>query len=381
MKKQGIWDLPLQQIPFPGRSFEVLSMDYNMLANQSLNSTRAPAHNYPAWREQATQAYISGFKRAYETNRAPFFVGNHFEEWNGGIYMDAVEEALKHIARERDKGGDIRMVSFRQFTDWLDVQPPQILAKLRGLEVGQAPAGAGSGSEMGVLTLEGVRKIPGTDMRNFSHECRQPRPPALEPHEPHHRPRPSPRRPDRRRRRERAARDRVRLRRDLGRRRQHQLRHQHGRHRLRGPGERHDAPELSGKTVDGGQLDVDDYRGKVVVLNVWGSWCGPCRAEAKNFEKVYQDTRDQGVQFVGINTRDTSTTAALRFEKEQGVTYPSLYDPSGKLMLRFEKGTLNPQAIPSTLVIDRDGKIAARALQALSEEKLRKMLDPVLAEK
>ncbi|MFV0134367.1 TlpA family protein disulfide reductase [Streptomyces sp. HMX87] len=145
--------------------------------------------------------------------------------------------------------------------------------------------------------------------------------------------------------------------------------------------DRHDAPELSGRTVDGGQLDVDDYRGEVVVLNVWGSWCGPCRAEAKNFEKVHQDTKDQGVRFVGINTRDTSTAAALRFEEEQGVTYPSLYDPSGKLMLRFEKGTLNPQAIPSTLIIDRDGKIAARALQALSEEKLRKMLDPVMAEK
>ncbi|WP_086737342.1 hypothetical protein [Streptomyces glaucescens] len=140
-KKQGIWDLPLQQIPFPGRSFEVLSMDYNMLANQSVNSTNAPAHNYPGWREQSAQAYIQGFKRAYETNRAPFFIGNHFEQWNGGIYMDAVEEALKHIAREKDKGEDVRLVSFRQFTDWLDVQRPEVLAKLRTLGVGQAPAG------------------------------------------------------------------------------------------------------------------------------------------------------------------------------------------------------------------------------------------------
>jgi hypothetical protein len=140
-KRQGLWDLPLQQMPFPGHSFEVLSMDYNILANQSVNSTNAPAYNYPAWREQAAQAYISGFKRAYETNRAPFFVGNHFEQWNGGIYMDAVEDALKHIARERDKGADIRLVSFRQFTDWLDVQRPEALARLRTLGVGQAPAG------------------------------------------------------------------------------------------------------------------------------------------------------------------------------------------------------------------------------------------------
>ncbi|MDT0392189.1 TlpA family protein disulfide reductase [Streptomyces dubilierae] len=146
-------------------------------------------------------------------------------------------------------------------------------------------------------------------------------------------------------------------------------------------GERADAPDLSGKTVDGKQLDVGDYKGKVVVVNVWGSWCPPCRAEAPGFQKVSEDLKDQGVQFVGINTRDTSTGPALAFEKTYGVTYPSLYDPTGKLMLRFERGTLNPQAIPSTLVFDRDGKIAARSLQALSEEKLRKMIAPVLAEK
>ncbi len=140
-RKQGIWDLPLQAVPFPGRSFEVLSMDYNMLANQSLNSTKAPPANYPAWREQATEAYIAGFRRAYETNRAPLFIGNHFEEWNGGIYMDAVEESLKHIAREREKGGNVRMVSFRQFTDWLDVQRPEVLDRLRSLGVGEQPAG------------------------------------------------------------------------------------------------------------------------------------------------------------------------------------------------------------------------------------------------
>ncbi|MCX4737492.1 TlpA family protein disulfide reductase [Streptomyces antibioticus] len=146
-------------------------------------------------------------------------------------------------------------------------------------------------------------------------------------------------------------------------------------------GKRSALPDLSGETVDGGQLDVGSFKGKVVVLNVWGSWCAPCRAEAPNFEKVHQDLKADGVQFVGINTRDNGTDKALAFEKQQGVTYPSLYDPTGKLMLRFEKGTLNPQAIPSTLVIDREGKIAARSLAALSEDKLRKMIAPVLAEK
>ncbi|MET9442971.1 TlpA disulfide reductase family protein [Streptomyces sp. NPDC006610] len=146
-------------------------------------------------------------------------------------------------------------------------------------------------------------------------------------------------------------------------------------------GERAALPALSGKTVSGGHVDVADHRGKVVVINVWGSWCPPCRAEAKNFEAVYKDLKDDGVEFVGINTRDASTGLARAFEKEFGVTYPSLYDPTGKLMLRFAKGTLNPQAVPSTLVVDREGKIAARTLQALSEKKLREMIAPVLAEK
>ena len=146
-------------------------------------------------------------------------------------------------------------------------------------------------------------------------------------------------------------------------------------------GERAQAPDLSGKTVDGKQLDVADYKGKVVVLNVWGSWCAPCRAEAPNLEKVYSDLKSKGVQFVGINTRDTSTQNAVAFEKSYGVTFPSLYDPTGKLMLRFKKGTLNPQAVPSTLVLDQEGRIAARSLAALSEDKLRKMISPVLAEK
>jgi thiol-disulfide isomerase/thioredoxin len=146
-------------------------------------------------------------------------------------------------------------------------------------------------------------------------------------------------------------------------------------------GERTPAPDLSGKTIAGKTLDVADYKGKVVVLNVWGSWCNPCRAEAKYFAKVSKAYADKGVQFVGINTRDTSTGAALAFEKDWDITYPSLYDPTGKLLLRFKKGTLNPQAIPSTLILDRDGKIAARSLSALSEERLLKMLKPVVAEK
>ncbi|MFF4247502.1 TlpA family protein disulfide reductase [Streptomyces sp. NPDC001822] len=145
--------------------------------------------------------------------------------------------------------------------------------------------------------------------------------------------------------------------------------------------DRTDAPKLDGTTLEGKPLDIADYKGKVVVLNFWGSWCGPCRAEAKHFQKVSEETGAQGVQFVGVNTRDPQKSLAVSFEEDFGVTYPSLYDPTGKLLLRFPKGTLNPQAIPSTVVVDREGRIAARSLAALDAAKLREMIDPLVAEK
>lgn len=145
--------------------------------------------------------------------------------------------------------------------------------------------------------------------------------------------------------------------------------------------ERLAAPDISGETTDGEQLALADYRGKVVVLNVWGSWCAPCRAEAPNLRKVAEDTEDRGVQFVGINTRDLDVANARAFDRSFKIEYPSLYDPSGKLILKFPKNSLSPQAIPSTLILDREGKIAVRALKPLSEKELRKALEPVIEEK
>lgn len=146
-------------------------------------------------------------------------------------------------------------------------------------------------------------------------------------------------------------------------------------------GERQAAPDISGKGVDGERLELSDYKGKIVVLNVWGSWCAPCRAEAPNLAKVAKETEGEDVQFVGINTRDLDRANAKAFERNYGVEYPSFFDPSGKLILRFPKGSLSPQAIPSTLILDREGKIAVRALKELSEKELRSALDPLTAEK
>ncbi|MEU9117918.1 TlpA disulfide reductase family protein [Streptomyces sp. NPDC048483] len=141
------------------------------------------------------------------------------------------------------------------------------------------------------------------------------------------------------------------------------------------------APDLSGTTTRGKPLDIADHKGKVVVLNVWSSTCGPCIAEAPGFAKVAKSTRGQGVRFVGINTEDTDTAQALAFEERHKVPYPSLSDPSGKLLLRFPKGTLNPQFIPATIVLDKKGRPAARAVGPVDEGALREMIDPLVREK
>jgi peroxiredoxin len=138
---------------------------------------------------------------------------------------------------------------------------------------------------------------------------------------------------------------------------------------------------ISGKDLDGKQLSLSDYRGKIVVLNVWGSWCSPCRAEADGLETVYNADKAKGVQFVGIDTRDLQTAQPKAFVADHNITYPSLYDPAGDLLLKFPAGTLNPQTIPTTIILDRQGRVAARALLPLSSSQLTQMLTPVLAEK
>lgn len=146
-------------------------------------------------------------------------------------------------------------------------------------------------------------------------------------------------------------------------------------------GHRPAAPDISGTTVDGKHLALSDYPGKIIVLNVWGSWCDPCRAEAPNLAQVAKETAGQGVQFIGINIRDLSNAQSKSFERDFGITYPSFYDPDGKLLLKFPRGSLTPQSIPNTLILDRQHKIAVRALKALTTGELRKALDPIIAEK
>ncbi len=144
--------------------------------------------------------------------------------------------------------------------------------------------------------------------------------------------------------------------------------------------EREAAPVLVGTTLDGATLDVSSYRGKVVVVNLWASWCSPCRAEAGVLESTYAETKAKGVEFVGIvSGGKDSIDNAKAFSRKFEVSYPSMFDGDNSLVLAFH-GQLPPSAIPTTLVLDREGRVAARALGAVDRSRLLGMIEPVLAE-
>lgn len=124
--------------------------------------------------------------------------------------------------------------------------------------------------------------------------------------------------------------------------------------------DRGDPVELSGTTLEGDPIDLADYRGKVVVVNVWWSNCGPCISEMPMLTKV-ADEYDGKVAFLGINTRDSSADNGLAFERSLGVTYPSIYasgSEGGKALLAFD-GKIVVNAVPTTAILDKEGRVAA----------------------
>lgn len=118
---------------------------------------------------------------------------------------------------------------------------------------------------------------------------------------------------------------------------------------------------VSGQTIDGKQLSLHDYAGKVVVVNVWGSWCAPCRAEAPMLAATARHLAPKGVAFLGLDSRDPSKAAAQAFARRFSVPYPSIYDQEGRSLLAF-RGTLSPNSVPSTVIIDKQGRVAASVL-------------------
>lgn len=142
------------------------------------------------------------------------------------------------------------------------------------------------------------------------------------------------------------------------------------------PGKRKAAPDVSGTAITGdNKISLADYRGKVVVVNFWASWCAPCRAEAPGLENVAKATSGK-VQFLGIATKDSAANAR-QFARDHDETYPSIADNDGTLAAEFPQV---PQSLPSTLVLDRDGRVAARVVAGIEQSELQSLVDRVLSE-
>ena len=137
------------------------------------------------------------------------------------------------------------------------------------------------------------------------------------------------------------------------------------------------APDLEGTTLDGDSFALADVAGKIVVLNVWGSWCGPCRAETPDLVRLAREYAGRGVRFVGINTRD-NPAAANAFVSRFEVPYPSVEDDDGRLLLNFRQ-LIPAAAVPSSLVIDRQGNVAARVVGRVTYRTLEGLLDDEIA--
>ncbi|MEU5581218.1 TlpA disulfide reductase family protein [Streptomyces huasconensis] len=134
------------------------------------------------------------------------------------------------------------------------------------------------------------------------------------------------------------------------------------------------APRITGTTIDGKPFDLADHKGKIIVLNAWASWCGPCRIETPMLVDYHNKHKGDGVAVVGLD-QDNSAGAGRTFAQEYDITYPNLHDGTGRATLAFPKGVLRAPGVPFTVVIDAKHRVAASS----SGEINRKMLDAMVA--
>jgi thiol-disulfide isomerase/thioredoxin len=132
------------------------------------------------------------------------------------------------------------------------------------------------------------------------------------------------------------------------------------------------APDFTGTTLTGSKLNFASYRGQVVVVNFWGSWCGPCRAEAPTLAVAAEQYKSAGVDFLGVDVRDT-TASAEAFTRNFGITYPSVSDAGSVITLDFTS-VVPIAGTPTTLVIDRTGHIAGAVFGTATYQELTDIL-------
>ncbi len=143
--------------------------------------------------------------------------------------------------------------------------------------------------------------------------------------------------------------------------------------------DRREMPWFEGDTLDGGHFDTDEHQGEVLVINGWGSWCPPCPKEAPVLQRLSEETRDRDVQFIGLNIRGNND-AAIAFERNFGITYPSITTADSGPPLLALRSFLPQGAVPSTVIVDRDGEVAARVVGKTTYVTLRDLVRDVLAE-
>jgi thiol-disulfide isomerase/thioredoxin len=139
-------------------------------------------------------------------------------------------------------------------------------------------------------------------------------------------------------------------------------------------------PDLTGRTLAGPTLSTSSFKGEVMVVNLWGSWCGPCQAEAPYLERAAETYKDKGVQFVGLNVRD-NVPQAKAFVADKQISYPNLVDGDDDTLLPKLVGITSLSNVPSTIIVDRNGRIAWRALRGVDYTELAAALDTVLSQK
>lgn len=132
--------------------------------------------------------------------------------------------------------------------------------------------------------------------------------------------------------------------------------------------------------IDGKVTALADFTDEVVVINVWGQWCGPCRGEAPELEAVYAATKDLGVRFLGVDVRDPQKDKAQDFVRDFAVSYSSIYDPPMRTLMALG-GKFPTSTIPATLVLDRRHRVAAVFLRALLAQDLEPVVRRVAAER
>lgn len=147
--------------------------------------------------------------------------------------------------------------------------------------------------------------------------------------------------------------------------------------------DREPAPTLEGETLADKPISTEDFAGKTLVVNTWGSWCGPCRSEAPELVKAAKRLEDDDVQFVGLATKSQTGEGTpaqdIEFAESAGMTYPSIQDYDGEQQLGFVD-SLPANAIPTTWIIDDEGRVAARILGETTASTLSGLVEDIRAD-